>query len=78
MPNTIFDSKLIDALGGTGETAKFLNRTDACVSIWRKKGMPDDTRELLKYKRPKIYKKVADEMKVLLSMAADDKLESEE
>ena len=73
MPNTIFDSKLIDALGGTGETARLLKRTDACVSIWRKKGMPSDTRQLIKYKRPKIYKKVAEEMKAM----AYDKLEND-
>ena len=61
MDNKEFDGKLIDALGGTGAVARRLDRTDACVSIWRNKGIPNDTRQLIKYKWPKIYKKVQSE-----------------
>jgi hypothetical protein len=31
---------IIDALGGTGEVAKALARSDSAVSCWRRRGIP--------------------------------------
>jgi hypothetical protein len=63
MPNLLLANKLIDELGGTGAAACLLEKTDPAVSMWRKNGIPKSYMQLIRYKRPKIYKKVMEDMR---------------
>jgi hypothetical protein len=49
------DSQLIDALGGTGEVAKFFGIAPASVSGWRVNGIPAGRRLTLRYYRPDLF-----------------------
>jgi hypothetical protein len=51
------DSKIIDELGGTGAVAAMFEPPikPPSVSEWRKKGIPDDRRQILKLLRPDVF-----------------------
>lgn len=48
-------SRVIDALGGTGEVAKLCEVTDAAVSQWRKDGIPRARLQFLRLARPEVF-----------------------
>jgi hypothetical protein len=58
----ILANKMIDALGGTKATAKIMGKSAQAVSKWRINSIPPDCLELIRYRKPKIYKSVMDEM----------------
>jgi hypothetical protein len=61
----LLSNKMIDALGGTNATAKMMGKSATVVSNWRRNAIPADCLELIRYRKPKIYKQVMAEMGVL-------------
>ena len=59
-----YANKVIDALGGTVEVSKMCNVTTGAVSQWRDNGIPDARLMYLKVIRPKVFKQIAEELKV--------------
>lgn len=55
MTTSLTDSQIIDALGGTSETARLCRIQPASVSEWRKTGIPDARRMFLELKRPDVF-----------------------
>jgi hypothetical protein len=53
---------MIDRIGGTNATAKIMNKSLSVVSQWRRNSIPADCLELIRYRKPKIYKEVMAEM----------------
>lgn len=47
--------EIIDALGGTSETARFFGIKPPSVSEWRKNGIPSVQLRFLKLARPEIF-----------------------
>jgi hypothetical protein len=60
----ILANKMIDALGGTNATAKMMGKSATVISQWRRNSIPPDCLELIRYRKPKIYKEVMAAMKV--------------
>jgi DNA-binding transcriptional regulator YdaS (Cro superfamily) len=58
-------NKMIDALGGTNAAAKMMGKSAPVVSQWRKNSIPPDCLELIRYRKPKIFKEVMAEMGVV-------------
>lgn len=50
------DSKIIDALGGTSETARLCEVQPASVSEWRKTGIPKARLMFIRLARPELFK----------------------
>lgn len=48
-------NKLIDALGGTVETAKLCQVVPSAVSQWREKGIPKSRLMFLRLARPEVF-----------------------
>lgn len=57
MTTDLTDSQIIDALGGTGKTAKLFGIQPASVSEWRKTGIPDARMMYIRLARPDIFSK---------------------
>jgi hypothetical protein len=55
MTTSLTDSQIIDALGGTSETARLCKVQPASVSEWRKTGIPDARRMFLELARPEVF-----------------------
>jgi hypothetical protein len=55
-------NKIIDAIGGTNATAKMMHKSAAAISQWRRNSIPDDCLELIRYRKPKLYKAVMAEI----------------
>lgn len=49
------DSVLIDALGGSVETARMCRVTSQAVSQWRRYGIPESRRMYLQLLRPDVF-----------------------
>ncbi|MFZ3001416.1 MAG: hypothetical protein WA071_13895 [Undibacterium umbellatum] len=49
------DSRIIDALGGTGAVAKIFGVSDPTVSIWRRIGIPKARRMYLEVVYPHLF-----------------------
>lgn len=48
-------SKIIDALGGTGEVATLCEVSSQAVSGWRRKGIPKSRVKYLKLLKPNVF-----------------------
>ena len=55
MENNPEASRIIDALGGTGEVARMCEVSDAAVSQWRKDGIPRARLQYLRLARPDVF-----------------------
>jgi len=57
--DSMTDSELIDALGGTAKLAEICDVTSQAVSQWRDDGIPDARRQLLSVLYPDVVTYVA-------------------
>src|ERR1700739_3157409 len=55
MDKELTTDQIIDALGGTSETARLFNIAAASVSEWRKEGIPKSRLMYLKVVRPDLF-----------------------
>jgi hypothetical protein len=55
MTTSLTDSQIIDALGGTSETARLCEVQPASVSEWRKYGIPKARLMFIRLARPEIF-----------------------
>lgn len=56
MTTSLTDDQIIDALGGTSETARLCKVQPASVSEWRKNGIPPARRMFIELARPEIFR----------------------
>lgn len=56
MTTSLTDSQIIDALGGTSETARLCEVQPASVSEWRKTGIPKARLMFIRLARPELFK----------------------
>ena len=59
MTTSLTDSQIIDALGGTSETARLCEVQPASVSEWRKTGIPKARMMFIRLARPDLFKTAA-------------------
>jgi hypothetical protein len=57
MDRELTTDQIIEALGGTSETARLFNIAAASVSEWRKEGIPKSRLMYLKLARPELFVK---------------------
>jgi hypothetical protein len=55
MNTSLTDSQIIDALGGTSETARLCEVQPASVSEWRKTGIPKARLMFIRLARPELF-----------------------
>jgi hypothetical protein len=55
MTTSLTDNQIIDALGGTSETARLCEVQPASVSEWRKTGIPKARMMFIRLARPDIF-----------------------
>lgn len=55
MTTSLTDSQIIDALGGTSETARLCEVQPASVSEWRKTGIPKARLMFIRLARPELF-----------------------
>jgi hypothetical protein len=55
MTTPLTDSQIIDALGGTSETARLCEVQPASVSEWRKTGIPKARLMFIRLARPELF-----------------------
>ena len=55
MDKELTTDQIIEALGGTSETARLFNIAAASVSEWRKEGIPKSRLMYLKLARPELF-----------------------
>jgi hypothetical protein len=51
-------NRIIDELGGTGAVAKLCDVSEPAVSQWRANGIPPLRLKLLRYQRPKVFRRL--------------------
>lgn len=56
MNTSLTDSQIIDALGGTSETARLCEVQPASVSEWRKTGIPKARLMFIRLARPELFR----------------------
>jgi hypothetical protein len=59
MTTSLTSSQIIDALGGTSETARLCEVQPASVSEWRKTGIPKARLMFIRLARPELFSKPA-------------------